>query len=236
VLLKPSERIIVALDVDSREKAAGLAGGLTGHVGAFKIGKELFTATGPDVVRDIVTGGGQVFLDLKYHDIPNTVRGACRAAAGLGVFMLNVHAAGGGAMIAAAVEGLAEGAAGTKPLLLAVTVLTSIDEETLRREVRIDYSPLDQVRFWAALARENGADGVVCSPQEVTAVRAECGEEFCIVTPGIRPAWAAANDQKRITTPADAVRDGVDYMVIGRPITQADSPAEAADRISAELE
>jgi orotidine-5'-phosphate decarboxylase len=232
--VKPAERIIVALDADDRAKALQIAAACAGRVGVFKVGKELFTAEGPAIVREIVQAGGRVFLDLKYHDIPNTVKGACRAAASLGAFMLNVHAAGGRKMIAAAREGL-DAAGPKRPLLLAVTVLTSIDAATLRDEVRIPHSPLEQVVFWARMAAASGADGVVCAPTEIAAVRAVCGREFLIVTPGVRPAWAGADDQKRIMTPAEAVAAGADYLVIGRPITRAADMAAAAGRIADEI-
>ena len=231
--MKPEERIIVALDVDSREDALVLAEKLQGHVGAFKIGKELFTAQGPDMVRDIIQAGNKVFLDLKYHDIPNTVFKASAAASLLGVYMFNVHASGGSAMMEAAVS--AARASDTSPLVLAVTVLTSIDEQTLRNELRVHFSPLEQVRFLSKRALECGMDGVVCSPREIEAVREECGSDFVIVTPGIRPEWARSDDQKRIMTPREALKAGADYMVIGRPITRNANPREAAMRIAEEL-
>ncbi len=237
--MKPSDRILLALDVDTEDKALEIVRELAGEVGGFKIGKELFTSTGPSVVRSVSREGGNVFLDLKYHDIPNTVKGACRAAAGLGVFMLNVHAAGGSAMMQAAVEGSREGAekgGGERPLVIAVTVLTSIDEPVLRNELRIPFAPLDQVVHFAVLAQENGADGVVCSPREIEAVRSACGNDFVIVTPGIRPAWASTDDQKRIMTPSEAVSKGADYIVIGRPIRAAENRREAVRKVAEELE
>lgn len=237
--MRPEDRIIVALDVDTKDKALEIAEDLSGCIRMFKIGKELFTAEGPAVVREVIGKGARVFLDLKYHDIPNTVTGACRAAARLGVDMLNIHASGGSAMIQAAVAGAREGAeqAGRKcPAVLAVTVLTSIDEPILRRELCIERTPLEQVVFWANLAKENGANGVVCSSKEIQAVRKECGTDFIIVTPGIRPDWSSTDDQKRIATPAEAVGRGADYIVIGRSITSADSRKEAVQKIISELE
>jgi len=236
--MRPEERIIIALDVDSAEEAETISRELAAHVGAFKIGKELFTACGPSAVTRIKAQDGNVFLDLKFHDIPNTVKSAAREAAKLGVAMFTVHASGGGEMVRAACEGAHEGSnsSSEKPLVLAVTVLTSINEDMLRNELRIPYAPREQVAFWASLAQTNGADGVVCSPHEIEAVREECGKEFLIVTPGIRPEWAARADQKRVSSPGDALRRGADYLVIGRPVTRAPDRTEAARLIAEELE
>lgn len=235
--MRPEERIIIALDVDSDEQAEMISRELAAYVGAFKIGKELFTACGPSAVTRIKAQDGNVFLDLKFHDIPNTVRGAAREAAKLGVFMFTVHASGGAEMIRAACEGACEGSNGSvgKPLVIAVTVLTSISEDILRNELRIPFSPSDQVAFWASLAQKNGADGVVCSPHEIEAVRETCGKDFLIVTPGIRPAWAVQGDQKRVSPPGGALRKGADYLVIGRPVTRAEDRIEAARLIAEEL-
>jgi orotidine-5'-phosphate decarboxylase len=186
-----------------------------------------------------VSRGGQVFLDLKFHDIPNTVAGAARSAVRLNVAMFNVHAAGGKEMVRVAVSAAEEEAAklGSKrPLVLAITVLTSIDNEILDKELLVKFPMKDAVLHFAEIAKAAGADGVVASPHEVSLLRNACGPEFLIVTPGIRPAWAAAGDQKRITTPADAIRMGSDYVVVGRPILSAQSPVEAATAILEEIQ
>lgn len=229
------ERLIVALDAGDREEALRLAGILAPEVGAFKVGLELFCAAGPSLVRELVERGARVFLDLKFHDIPNTVAGAARAAARLGAWMFNVHAAGGREMMRRAVAAAEDAAGRARPLVVAVTVLTSIDARALREEVGIAREPLDQVRFWAEEARAAGLDGVVCSPHEAAAVKAACGSDFLAVTPGVRPAGAAAADQRRVLTPAQAVAAGADYLVIGRPITAAPEPARAAQAIAEEM-
>jgi orotidine-5'-phosphate decarboxylase len=227
----PAGRILAALDTSDLAEAAGLAARLKGAVGGFKLGKEFFTAHGPEGVRRV--GAADVFLDLKYHDIPATVAGAVRAAAGLGVFMLTVHASGGAAMLKAAAEA-ARAAGPGRPKVVAVTVLTSLDDADLAAVGQS--GPVSaQVMRLAQLARASGVDGVVCSPHEVAALRAACGGDFLLVVPGVRPASAAADDQKRIATPADAVRAGADYLVIGRPIVRAPDPLAAARAIAAEL-
>ena len=230
------EYILVALDTTDLGRAAALARGLTGLVGGLKVGKEFFTAHGPDEVRGAV-GGARLFLDLKFHDIPNTVAGAVRASVALHPFMVNVHASGGRAMMeaaAAAAREAAEDAEVPRPLVLAVTVLTSLDEGDL--EAIGQRGPLEaQVCRLAALAQESGLDGVVCSPREIAALRAECGPDFRLVVPGVRPAWAERGDQKRVMSPGEALAAGADYLVIGRPITSAADPAEAARAIAAEL-
>jgi orotidine-5'-phosphate decarboxylase len=233
-----SNRILAALDFPDAASATGMADRLRGHVGGFKIGKQLFTAEGPALVRRLTERGDRVFLDLKFHDIPNTVAGAITSAVGLGVWMVNVHASGGRAMMTAAREA-ADGAAqrsGTRALVIGVTVLTSLDAASLR-ETGVDDEPAAHVTRLARLAREARLDGVVCSPQEIASVRAACGPEFLIVTPGIRGASAAsgADDQLRTATPAGAIQAGADYLVIGRPITAASDPAEAADGIATEI-
>lgn len=229
------DRLIVALDAPSLEDAERMAARLTGKVRAFKVGKELFTACGPEAVRAIRRSGGRVFLDLKFHDIPNTVAGACRSAAKLGAFMMNVHASGGSAMISKAAQAVAEATRGAdRPILLAVTVLTSMGPKDLE-EIGIQRSPAEQVTSLARLAKAAGADGVVASGEEIEAIRKACGPDFKIVTPGIRPAWSETGDQKRIVTPADAIRRGADYLVVGRPITAAADPAEAASRVLDEM-
>jgi len=234
--MQPFERILVPLDTTDVDWAVDLAARLQGHVGGIKLGKEFFTANGPQGVRKVTggTAGNQpLFLDLKFHDIPNTVAGAIRSANKVGPFILNVHASGGRAMMEAAVAANAEAGA-ARPILLAVTVLTSLDDEDLSA-MGVASTAEDQVVRLACLAQEAGMDGVVCSPKEITALRAACGAEFKLVVPGIRPAWAAANDQKRILTPAEAVTMGADYLVIGRPITGADDPVAAARKIGEEL-
>jgi len=233
------DKLIVALDVPSAEAGLRLAERLRGHAGMFKVGLENFTAEGPVLPRFLVAVGEKVFLDLKLYDIPNTVRAAARQAAQLGVSMFNVHASGGRKMMEAALAGAQEGSAGrpdgSRPLVLAVTVLTSLAGEDLA-EVGFRGSPEEAVVRLALLARQAGLDGVVASPREVTALRRALGPGFVIVTPGIRPASAAADDQARIATPESAIRAGADYLVVGRPITEAADPAAAADAIVAEME
>lgn len=197
-----------------------------------KVGKELFTVAGPQLVRDLVARGFQVFLDLKFHDIPNTVAAAVRAAAGLGVWMVNVHASGGARMMEAAVEAL-QSFGDSRPLLIGVTVLTSTAAEELA-VVGVERGLEEQVLALASLAKDSGLDGVVCSAREAQALRGLCGADFALVTPGIRPAGAAADDQRRIVTPAQALEWGADYLVIGRPITAAADPMAALRQILAE--
>jgi orotidine-5'-phosphate decarboxylase len=233
----PRERILVALDTQDLSRAAALAKDLRGLVGGMKIGKEFFTANGPDGVRAAVSGQ-PLFLDLKFHDIPNTVAGAIRAACHLHPMIVNVHAAGGRAMMEAAAEAAREAAEDLeveRPLVIAVTLMTSLDEADLK-EVGIQGPMEERVVALARLAQDCGLDGVVCSAREIKALRAACGEIFTLVVPGIRPAWAASGDQKRVMTPAQAVAEGADYLVIGRPITGADNPAAAAKRIIEELD
>ncbi len=230
-------KLAFALDVDSFEEAEKWVKLLHGKVGLFKVGKQLFTRCGPEVVRMIRAEGGEVFLDLKYHDIPNTVAGAVVEACRLGVRMVNVHALGGEAMMRAAREAVDRvcGEEGLEPpILIAVTILTSSDDETLRA-VGIDRPVTEMVPRLAALAQRAGLDGVVASPREVELIRKTCGSDFVVVTPGVRPSFAAVNDQKRITTPADAIRAGADYLVVGRPISAAPDPAAAAEMITDEI-
>lgn len=234
---RPGERLFVALDTPVVERAAELARALRGTVGGVKIGKEFFTAQGPDGVR-AVAGGERLFLDLKFHDIPNTVAGAVRAAAHLRPTFLTVHASGGPAMIQAAREAAEEAAADNdlpRPRIMAITVLTSLDDEDLAA-VGQRGPVAEQVRRLALLARDSGADGAVCSPRELAALRAACGPDFLLLVPGIRPRWAAAGDQKRVMAPAEALAAGADYLVIGRPITGQPDPLTAARRIVAELD
>jgi orotidine-5'-phosphate decarboxylase len=229
--LRPEDRIIVALDVSTADEARALVEQLSGRVGMFKIGSQLFTAAGPDIVREIVARGEKVFLDLKYHDIPNTVAGAVVSASRLGVSLLTLHGLGGRAMMEAAEGALP--AIGIR--LLAITILTSHDEAGLQ-EVGVLLSLSDSVRRLARLAKEAGIDGVVASPHEVGLIREACGKGFLIVTPGIRPAGSQAGDQARLATPATALAAGADYLVVGRPITEARDPAAAAAAIIREME
>ena len=229
------DRILVALDVETRDEALRLADTLRGSVGGFKIGSRLFTAEGPSMVRALTERGDRVFLDLKFHDIPNTVATAVAAAAGLGVWMINVHASGGTAMMLAARNAAHETAAKhnlTPPLVIAVTVLTSMSQKALA-ETGVPIDLIDQVLRLAELTREAGLDGVVASPRETSAIRRRCGAEFAIVTPGIRGGAAAAtkDDQERTMSPSEAVAAGASYLVIGRPILSAADPREAALRI-----
>ena len=226
-------RVIVALDYPEAQPALKLAAMLDPAICRVKVGKELFTAAGPELVRVLVGRGFGVFLDLKFHDIPNTAAAACRAASELGVWMLNVHASGGRKMMEAAREAVDKSS--RRPLLIGVTVLTSMDEAGLR-EIGITRSPRDQVLHLAGLVQQSGLDGVVCSAQEATDLRACCGANFSLVTPGIRPAGADAGDQSRIMTPGNAIRAGSDYLVIGRPITQAADPLAALQQINQEIE
>jgi len=235
--MKARERIFVALDTPDVARARDLAGQIDGLVGGLKIGKEFFTANGPEGVRQIGTRL-PLFLDLKFHDIPNTVAGAVRAATQLSPFMLNVHCGGGRAMMsaaAAAAKEAAEALGHARPLVIGVTVLTSLDATDLA-EVGQPENAREQVIRLARLAQDSGLDGVVCSAREITSIREACGPEFCTVVPGIRPAWAAKGDQKRVMTPSEAIGLGAHYLVIGRPINAAENPAAAARRIYRELE
>ena len=232
------QRLIFALDVDNLEDARNWVAKLQRQVGVFKIGKQLFTRCGPEVVRLVQDGGCDVFLDLKYHDIPNTVAMAGLEAQRLGVRMFNVHALGGFEMMAklvAEIDRVCPRGNPDRPILLAVTILTSSTEETLRR-VGIDRPIQVMVPKLARLAKDAGMDGVVASPKEVGLIRDACGDDFLIVTPGVRPTFASQDDQKRVTTPGDALRSGADYLVIGRPISAAAEPALAADMILQEMQ
>ena len=230
--------ILVALDVESAARAVELADQLRGSVGGFKIGKQLFTAAGPAMVRELTNRGDRVFLDLKFHDIPNTVAGAVQSAVATGAWMVNVHASGGSAMMTAAADAARKTAAAMgqpRPLVIAVTVLTSMDNAGLA-EIGVSRPMLEQVVHLAKLAQASGLDGVVASPQEVRAIRSACGADFQIVTPGIRPAdQQGKDDQARTLTPAEAIAAGSSYLVIGRPITAAPNPRAAAETIAATL-
>jgi orotidine-5'-phosphate decarboxylase len=228
-----THKIIVALDFADAASALALVERLDPALCRLKVGKELFTVAGPDLVRALVARGFEVFLDLKFHDIPNTVAAACRAAAGLGVWMMNVHASGGRRMMTAAQEALAD--LPQRPLLIAVTVLTSMSAEDLG-EVGIAAAPADQVLRLARLTQQCKLDGVVCSAQEAAMLRADLGADFRLVTPGIRPAGADVGDQRRVMTPAEALRAGATDLVIGRPITAAPDPLAALKQIQSDIQ
>jgi orotidine-5'-phosphate decarboxylase len=231
------DRLIIALDVDSLDEVRKLVGILAPEVGMFKIGKQLFTCAGPQAVRLVQELGGEIFLDLKFHDIPNTVAKAAIEATRLGVKMFNVHASGSLEMMRQTVKEVRRVCRQEKrrrPIMLAVTVLTSLNQEDLER-VGVNQKVAAQVVRLALLTKEAGMDGVVASPQEVTAIREACGPRFVIVTPGIRPASADHNDQRRVMTPQDAVRSGVDYIVVGRPIVEAKDLVGAARAIVADM-
>ncbi len=227
-----NSRIIVALDYADPAQALDLVSGLSPQYCRLKVGKELFTRTGPAIVEKWVSEGFDVFLDLKFHDIAHTVAQACTAAADLGVWMVNVHALGGRKMMEAAREAIDRSS--HRPRLIGVTVLTSLDEQDLC-EVGLFDTARENVLRLAALAKKSGLDGVVCSPREVVDLRQAQGVEFCLVTPGIRPQGAQLNDQRRVMTPMDAIRNGADYLVIGRPITAAKEPLSALLDIQAEI-
>ena len=232
------DKLIVALDLPGAKAAFGIVELLRGHVGMFKVGSELFSAEGPLLVRELVASGQKVFLDLKFHDIPNTVRSAVCEAAKLGVSLIDVHASGGRKMMEAALEGAREAQAvttGTRPLIIAVTVLTSLGSSDLQ-ELGINPGAEDLVVRWAELAQQSGLDGVVASPQEIAAIRRACGLHFLIVTPGIRATATPSNDQARTATPELALAAGADFLVVGRPIIAAADPAAAADAIVAAME
>ena len=223
-------RIIVALDFSSAEDALQLTRKLKPHLCRLKVGKELFTAAGPQLIEQLMALGFEVFLDLKFHDIPNTAASACKAAASLGVWMINVHALGGRKMLAAARDSIPHGS--TK--LIAVTLLTSMDQNDIA-DIGLQGKPDQIVLRLAKLTKDCGLDGVVCSALEAVNLRQQFGDDFYLVTPGIRPAVSQANDQKRITTPEQAIRNGANYLVIGRPITQASDPLLALQEIKDEI-
>lgn len=231
--ISPIDRIFCAVDTPKIDDALMLADLLAGEVGAIKLGKEFFTAHGPDGVRKIADCGHKIFLDLKYHDIPNTVAGAIRAASRLSCAVLTIHASGGPAMLEAARDAAAE-AGHKRPKVVAVTVLTSLDDTDLAA-VGQNGPAADQVMRLARLSRDSGLDGVVCSPHEVAMLRDALGDEFALVVPGVRPDWAGADDQKRIMTPGEAIAAGAGHLVIGRPITKSDDPIGAARRIADEI-
>jgi len=237
--LTVKERLVLALDVDDFKKAEELVGKLSDYVGVFKIGSQLFTAEGAKVVNMINERGSKVFLDLKFHDIPNTVARAAEVAAKLGVYIFDVHTSGGYEMMKAAAEAtkkisLALGI--RKPIILGVTLLTSINQEILEKEIGIKKRLEEQVVHLAKLAKTAGLDGVVASSWEIKEIRKACGEDFVILTPGIRPTGKSSDDQKRVMTPQEAIKLGSDFLVIGRPIRNAANPVEAAKEISREME
>ena len=225
-------KIIVALDFPAEAPALALVERLDPARCRLKVGKEMFTRAGPAFVRRLVDSGYEVFLDLKFHDIPNTVAAACDAAADLGVWMMNLHASGGRRMMEAAREQLSQ--RGDAPLLIAVTVLTSLDAADLE-QIGCAGEPEERVLRLARLTRDAGLDGIVCSPREAATVRRQIGDELILVTPGVRPASAATGDQKRVMTPADAIAAGANYLVIGRPITAAPDPMAALGAIELEI-
>lgn len=231
-------RVIVALDVDTTSQAAALVGAIGDAAAAFKVGKQLFVAEGPAALAPIAQAGHDLFLDLKFHDIPNTVAGAVRSATRLGAWMVTVHAGGGAAMMRAAAEAAAAESTRLgvrRPLIVGVTVLTSLDGDALIA-LGIDEPLADHVRRLARMAQAAGLDGVVASPHEIALVREACGPDFLIVTPGIRPGGSAQDDQARTLTPVDAVRAGASYLVVGRPITGAADARVAAEAINRDIE
>lgn len=228
----PNKPIVVALDFENAKQTLQLVDRLDPARCRLKIGKELFTSEGPQLVEALQNKNFEIFLDLKFHDIPNTCAKAVAAAARLGVWMVNVHASGGQRMMEAAREALEP--FNCKPKLIAVTVLTSMEQSDLAG-IGLDVEPYVQVRRLAGLAKSSGLDGVVCSAQEASLLKQEFGVDFCLVTPGIRPSFATQGDQRRVMTPLEAMQAGVDYMVIGRPITQAKDPVEALKLIEEEI-
>ncbi|WP_173272177.1 orotidine-5'-phosphate decarboxylase [Thiosulfatimonas sediminis] len=230
--LNNDPKVLIALDFPDSISALEFVAQLNPNECRLKVGKELFAVAGPEFVKQLIRQQFDVFLDLKYHDIPNTVAKAVQAAARMGVWMVNVHASGGSKMMEAAKQALAEFE--QPPLLIAVTVLTSMQREDLA-EIGLDVEPQEHVLRLAKLTKQSGLDGVVCSAQETAMLRTELGPDFCLVTPGIRPAGADVNDQKRIMTPADAIKSGSSYLVIGRPITQAADPVAALKAINASI-
>jgi len=237
-MLTAAERLVLALDVESDQDALGIVTELKESVGMFKVGHQLFTAYGPDIVRRIIGMGGRVFLDLKYHDIPNTVAKASSEAVRLGVSVFNVHALGGLDMMKASAESVKEAAAKyglPSPIVLAVTILTSMDEKNMRRELKITRSLQREVSHLARLAQRAGMHGVVASPQEIKILRRAVRGQFVILTPGVRPDWAGKDDQKRTMTPGEAVAAGADYIVVGRPVLKAADRQAAVGMVVEEI-
>ena len=231
------EKLCLALDVPNIDEAKKIVNELKDYVGVFKVGKELFTAEGPKVFEMIKDAGGEVFADMKYHDIPNTVASAAKVLVNKGVKIFNVHATGGMEMIKqtrAAIDTESKRIGVERPILLAVTVLTSLNNEDLEM-LKIDSTTQDYVLTLAKIAKEAGADGVVCSAQEIEIIKSNMGSDFITLTPGIRPNWSVKGDQKRVMTPKDAVKKGTDYIVVGRPITKSENMVESAKRILEEM-
>lgn len=236
--MNPKERIILALDVSDFDEAVDIVQKFKDEVDIFKVGNELFTSVGPRIVKQIHLMGKKVFLDLKFHDIPNTVSKAVLAAARLGVFIVNVHALGGLEMMKRAADSVREFSLKNnmeRPRLIGVTILTSIDQQTLRDELGVELRMSAQVKHLAGLAQQAGLDGVVAAPDDIEMIRSRFGTNFLIITPGIRPSWAAADDQKRTMTPAKAVSLGSDYLVIGRSILAQADPMDALRKIQDEV-
>lgn len=236
--MEPKERIILALDLAEQEKALDIVERVGAHINIFKVGAELFTSAGPKIIEEIHKRGKKVFLDLKYHDIPNTVSRAAEAAAELGVYMFSVHALGGYEMMRQAAQALVKASLKKnidKPRLLGVTILTSIDQVALQNELGIGQRMNTQVRHLAGLVLKAGLDGVIASPHDVETVRAHCGRGFLIITPGIRPSWTPQDDQKRTMTPKEALKKGADYLVIGRAVLSQPDPVSALERIKEEI-
>lgn len=239
IALQMKDRLIVALDVPTKEDAFNLVKPLQNTVGAFKVGMQLYNSEGPDIIKEIQQLGGKVFIDLKFHDIPNTVAQTSKVMARREAFMYTMHASGGMKMLKMANDAAREEALAlsvNKPIALAVTVLTSISQQVFEEEVGINRPIAEQVVRWARIAQSAGLEGVVCSPWEITPIREACSDDFIIVTPGVRPKWAATNDQERIMTPGEAIKRGASYLVVGRPITAQSDPREAAEKIVAEME
>jgi orotidine-5'-phosphate decarboxylase len=236
--MEPSKRLILALDIPNYEEAINIIERFKKHINIFKVGSELFTSVGPKIIEDIHARDRKIFLDLKYHDIPNTVSRAALAAAELGVFMLNIHTLGGLEMMKKAAQTLTEVSLKKniqRPRLLGVTILTSIDQAALRDELGIGQRMITQVKHLAGLALKAGLDGVIVSPHEIEIIRAHCGHNFLIVTPGIRTSWTPQDDQKRTMTPKEALRKGADYLVIGRAVLSQSDPISALERIEKEI-
>lgn len=236
--LSARERLVLALDVDDLKSAEELVDKLKDYVGVFKIGSQLFTSEGIKIIEMVNQKGGKVFLDLKFHDIPNTVKGAAESATKLGVYMFNVHASGSYEMMKAAADAARKTSMKLgikKPLVLGVTVLTSINQEILEKEIGVNKTVKEHVVHLAKLAKSAGLDGVVASPQEIREIRNACGNDFIILTPGIRPAGEELNDQKRVMTPKQALGQGADFLVVGRPIRNAQDPIKAAKDILKEM-
>lgn len=232
------DRLIIALDVDTADAALAVVDRLGDDISTYKVGFELFVSAGPAVVQRIHERGKRVFLDLKYHDIPNTVAKAAVAAARMGVFMFNVHASGGLDMMQRTVAGVNELCTReglSRPKIIAVTMLTSMSSDVLKNEIAIPHPVKTQVKTLALLAKRAGLDGVVASPQEISMIKEQCGGGFLVVTPGIRPSWTPPDDQRRTATPQEAIHDGADYIVMGRAILKADDPVRAIELISLEI-